>query len=140
MRHSRNCLSQHPGICANVTNTIHFRTPPTLAHQPTYPPWHITHASTPPTPLTLVRIARHFSNLFNSCQQYLILLENSMLPKNSHPNSNTGWSKKNESKIEFLIIGIQKKITFHAFVFELSNHFLKILQSLGAKEKNKKKI
>ena len=48
--------------------------------------------------------------------------------------------KKNESKIEFLIIGIQKKITFHAFVFELSNHFPKILQSLGAKEKNKKKI
>ena len=52
----------------------------------------------------------------------------------------TGWSKKSESKIEFMIIGIQKKITFHAFVFELSNHFPKILQSLGAKEENKKKI
>ena len=48
----------------------------------------------------------------------------------------TGWSKKkNESKIR-----IQKKITFHAFVFELSNHFPKILQSLGAKEKKEEDI
>ena len=35
---------------------------PKLARLPCYPRKHITHASTPPMPPTLARIARHFSN------------------------------------------------------------------------------
>ena len=66
-------------ISSNITNAIHFSTPPTLAHQPPYPRWHKNHvtlvamsptlacqprnpsqhASTPPT---LVHHPRHPSH------------------------------------------------------------------------------
>ena len=54
MRHPRYCLTHHPGISSNITNSTHFRTPPTsftLAHRPLFPhrrTTHVTYAGTSP--------------------------------------------------------------------------------------------
>ena len=44
MHYPRHCLA-HCNTSSNITNTIHFSTPPTLAHQPPYPCWHTNHVT-----------------------------------------------------------------------------------------------
>ena len=46
------------------THATHASTPPSQARHPRHPRQHAIQARMPPTPLTLARIARHFSNFF----------------------------------------------------------------------------
>ena len=48
--HSLYYIAHHPNVSSNITNAIHFSTPPTpytLAHQPPYPRWFITNGLSP---------------------------------------------------------------------------------------------
>ena len=47
MRHSRYCVSHHPGIFSNITNATHFKTPTTLVKQPPYQRWHTRNGLSP---------------------------------------------------------------------------------------------
>ena len=56
MHYLRYSLAHRPGISSNITNSTHFRAPPTLStlvQNPYQPRKHVTHANTPPM------LARH---------------------------------------------------------------------------------
>ena len=137
MHHPPYCLTHHPEISFNITNTTSFRTPPILAHRPFYLHWHTTHVTNASTSLMMACHPRkHVTNANTSPILAGLLRKHSTYDTHASTNS-TPFVKFLCIQLSFLALKFIEEIQqFLLSVFIYSLYFLGLLKHFHRSLKN----